>query len=147
MKKNLLLMIALLCAFIANAQTDDNNSLALQLVKKQQAAIGLSDEELNNVIVSNSYFNQTSGTQLVYLQQSYKGIPVYNQLHVLAFKNGQLVSKSGGRIKGIEKKTGNNNGIPMINAETAVISNGRRNWLHQGCRLFFRVKEWSFHHF
>jgi hypothetical protein len=121
MKKNLLLMIALLCAFIANAQTDDN-SLAMQLVKKQQAAIGLSDEELNNVIVSNSYFNQTSGTQLVYLQQSYKGIPVYNQLHVLAFKNGQLVSKSGGRIKGIEKKTGNNNGIPMINAETAVKS-------------------------
>lgn len=119
MKKNLLVVLSLLYSLFLNAQTGDND-IAMQLVTKHHTSIGLSAEDLKNVIVSNSYFNKISGTRLVYLQQTYKGLPVYNQLQVLAFKNDQLVSKSGGRISGIEKRVKGNQGIPQVSAEIAV---------------------------
>jgi beta-lactamase superfamily II metal-dependent hydrolase len=43
-------------------------------------------------------------------------------LQVLAFKGDQLVSKSGGRIASLEKKTENQNGMPKINASQALIT-------------------------
>lgn len=112
----------LLLGFLLNssfAQTDDN-SIALQLVKKNMTSIGLSEDDIKNSIVSNTYFNQTAGTRMVYLQQSYLDLPVYNQILVLAFKNDVLVSKAGGRISSIEKMTGN--GIPSVSAETALLT-------------------------
>ena len=122
MKKNLLLYLAILignCQIFA--QTDDN-AIALQLVRKNASQIGISNQELNNVIVSNTYYDNTSKTRLVYLQQSYLGLPVYNQLHVLAFRNDQLVSKAGSSISGIEKKTGFTQVMPKLTADMAVLA-------------------------
>jgi len=91
MKKILLLLLCSAFTFLLNAQTGDV-SLALQLVNKNSDAIGLSKEDINNAIVRDSYFDEVAGVQLVYLQQTYKGLPVFNQIHVLAFKNGVLAS-------------------------------------------------------
>jgi len=119
MKKILLfLMFSPLCTLLKAQEID--NGAALKLVSNNRAAIGLSDDDLQNVIVSNAYISYPSGIQMVYLQQSYKGLPVFNQLHVLAFRNGELVSKSGGRIKGIENKSGMKSPSPALSAETAV---------------------------
>lgn len=119
MKKILLFLLFLPLCTLLNAQEIDK-AAALKLVSNNSAAIGLSEDDLQNVIVSNAYISKPSGIQLVYLQQSYKGLPVFNQLHVLAFRNGQLVSKSGGRIKGIENKSGTTSPSPAITAEAAV---------------------------
>ncbi len=121
MKKILLVLITVFCVLVSNAQVD-NTGIALQLVNKNQAAIGLSDEEMKNIVVSDSYFDKTAGIQLVYLQQLYKGIPVFNELQVLAFKNDKLVSKSGSRIRGMEKRVNKNEGIPSISANNAVLA-------------------------
>ncbi len=118
MKKTLLLVITTLSALFIKAQ--DDKTIALQLVNKNAASIGLSNNDLANIIVSDSYFDKTAGIRLVYLQQSYKDLPVFNQLQVLAFKNDQLVSKSGGRIPSIEKKVKGNTGIPSVSPEAAV---------------------------
>ena len=50
----------------------------------------------------------------------YKSIPVYNQLHVLAFKNDKLVSVAGSRIAAIEQKISNDRSTPAITAIDAV---------------------------
>jgi hypothetical protein len=119
MKKNLFFLILILGSLSLSAQQDEN-LLAKQLVSKNKTLIGLSNYELNNLIISNTYFDNTSKLRMVYLQQSFKGLPVYNQLLVLAFKNETLVSNAGAFIQGIEKRTGGNAGIPSINALMAV---------------------------
>jgi hypothetical protein len=103
------------------AQKDDV-TLAMNLVKQSKEKIGLTDQDLKNIIVSNSYFDVTGKVQLVYLQQAYQDLPVYNQLQVLAFKGNQLVSQSGGRIPGIEKRTGGHMALPKINASQALVT-------------------------
>jgi len=120
--KKIFFCLCLFCSIIAKAQIDDNTIVAMNLVTKNQTAIGLSASDLSNVIVSNAYFDKTTNLMMVYLQQSHEDLPVYNQLLVLAFKNDVLVSNSGSRIKSIEKITKGNKGIPQISAEKAVMT-------------------------
>ena len=119
MKKNLLLIVALLFVHFLKAQTNDKLE-AMQLVTKNSAAIGLTNQGLANCIVSDSYFDKIAGTRMVYLQQTFKSIPVYNQLLVLAFKNDKLVSKAGSFIGSIDKKANAQNGVASVSPEAAV---------------------------
>jgi subtilisin-like proprotein convertase family protein len=124
MRKFLLLVITTLCAFIGMAQVSDvEKNAALQLVSSQRAALGLSADDLNNLIVSGTYIDKSAGgVRLVYLQQTYKGIPVYNQIQVVAFKNGVLKSNTPGRMQNIAKFAGSINPVPALTAESAVRS-------------------------
>ncbi len=119
MKKVLLLSFAAVLCFFANAQKIDPAS-AIKMVSTHAAAIGISNDEINNAFLSDAYHSSTSGINLVYLQQGYKGIPVYNSLRVLAFKNDQLVSSTGGFIAGIENIASPQSGQASINASRAV---------------------------
>ncbi len=121
MKKNLLLSFLLLSFVVLKAQVDDNR-IAKELVIKNSKSIGLSDQDLSNYIISNTYYDNVSKLRMVYLQQSYLNIPVYNQIQVLAFKDQALVSNSGGRISSIEKITRGNTGKPIIAADQAVMA-------------------------
>lgn len=127
MKKLLLLSILCFCSFLGNAQRIDAASVD-NLVRQNLKAIGLTNGDLLNVIVSDAYVNSMSGTQLVYLQQAYMGLPVYNQILQLAFKNNQLLSKSGMFISNIEKQATTKSPAPAvavkIAARTAIASKG-----------------------
>ena len=108
MKKQLLLFFALILGLSSFAQVSKNeNQLAMDLVKANAKSIGLTDTDINNVTVSSTYETVADHLRMVYLQQTYKGIPVFNQMHVLAFRNNKLVSVTGGRIDAIEKKVNN----------------------------------------
>lgn len=118
MKRIFLSLILWALAGFAQAQQKDNE-LAISLVRANSEALGMKPDDIANSIVSNTYFNEFAGTQMVYLQQSYLGLPVHNQLQVLAFKNGKLVSAAGERISGIPSKAGPS-AIPSITPEEAV---------------------------
>lgn len=121
MKKIFLLYLYLSFTFFLSAQ-DIGSSNAIQLVTKNIAAIGLGNEDIANMVVKDAYYNEISGTQLVYLQQTFKGLPVFNQIHVLAFKNSILVSESGGRISSIEKRSKWASAQPTMSSSNAVIT-------------------------
>jgi subtilisin-like proprotein convertase family protein len=109
--------------FNVNAQfSKPQDAEALQLVSANKAGLGLSADDLNNVIVSNTYLDNASGIRMVYLQQTYKGVPVYNQMLVLAFKNSQLVSNAGAFNHSMEKLANSKTGIPSLSPEAAVQS-------------------------
>lgn len=94
---------------------------ALFLVKQNSSFLNLSSDDIENSIVSDAYFDQTSNTQLIYLQQSYQGIPVYNAIQVIALKNDHAVSVEGKRIAKIEEKiTGSKEAAPVVSATQAV---------------------------
>jgi Fungalysin metallopeptidase (M36)/Ig-like domain CHU_C associated/Fungalysin/Thermolysin Propeptide Motif len=123
MKKSLLLLVTLFSAFLLKAQVNTFEKVeALKLVETNMQSIGLSASDMNNLIVASTYKNKFAGTTMVYLQQTYKGISVYNQLITLAFKNDKLVSNAGNFIANIEDVANVKTGIPNVNAERAVIS-------------------------
>lgn len=121
MRKLLLLFVAgfsLLTTVTAQLSESDRNA-ARQVVSKNSAAIGLTAEDLKNIVVSSTYVSP-EGIRMVYLYQSYKDIPVYNQMHVLAFKNEKLVSAAGGRIPLLEQKVNSITGTPSVALQDAV---------------------------
>ena len=121
MKKILLFFSVMLVFFsVAPAQEIEKN-VAVQLVEKNLAGIGLSTRDLADLRVSNAYHNRHAGTDLVYLQQQHKNVPILNQLLVLAFKNGQLVSKAGNFYRGFEKMSIPVSETPSVSAEMAAI--------------------------
>lgn len=103
MRKLLLLLTRTLVLFFMvtffneNANAQNLVADAQSLVNKNAAAIGLSADDLKNARISDTYIDKISGATLVYLQRTYKGIDVYNQLLVLAFKNGKPISALGNR--------------------------------------------------
>lgn len=120
MRKLLLLAIAFVSISNIHAQVSESDaSFARQLVTKNSTAIGLSNSDQQNVLISSTY-RTMDGLQMVYLQQSHLGIPVYNQLQVLAFKNEKIVSNTGGRIPNIQKSISVNNRIPSVSVVTAL---------------------------
>ena len=121
MKKfSLLFFFAVFSLGLSAQVTDADRELALQLVRDNSTAIGLAASDVDNSIVSGTYVVPGSDLRMVYLQQSYQGIPVYNRLHVLAFRNGKAVSVAGERIAAIEQKTGSGNSRPAVDAVQAV---------------------------
>ena len=86
----------------------------LSLVKKNIAGTGLSGQDLQNLRITNVYENKMAGTTMVYAQQTYKGIGVYNAIKVMAFKNEVLVSVSGVTIPKLGR------GLPTIDTKPSV---------------------------
>jgi hypothetical protein len=121
MRKILLLTALLVCAFISRAQSVDEKDKAIseQLIRANKDALRLSTDEVNNLIVQTAYQIPNTDIRMAYMQQSYKEIPVYNKLLVLAFKNGRLVSQSGDILHQIEDMAQKNSGIPTIDVSTA----------------------------
>ncbi|MFN8289735.1 MAG: M36 family metallopeptidase [Chitinophagaceae bacterium] len=108
-------------ALVAGAQVSDpERSLAVGLVEKNSAAIGLQQTDIDNSIVSSTYIIPGSDIRMVYLQQSYKGIPVYNKLHVLAFRKEKAVSVAGSRIDALASRVSGSDGTPGIDPVKAV---------------------------
>lgn len=116
---SILLVISCLAVKAQVSQADDQ--LARQLVSKNLSQIGISQQDLQESLVSSTYL-ASSGFRMVYLQQSYKGIPVYNKMHVLAFRGEQVVSVAGDRIPGLSKSVNIPSGESVITVEAAVVS-------------------------
>lgn len=113
----------LLCVFNIHAQTyNAQENAAISLVSASKAALGLSAEDLGNVMVSSTYQDNASGVTRVYLNQTYKAVPVYNQMLVLAFKGERLVSQAGAFNHSMEKLVNVTTAMPAVSAESAVQS-------------------------
>jgi len=132
--KNLRLKIAIVfslgllaMANIADAQQLTSES-AGRLVRTNASAIGLTKNDLDNFRISNAYIDKISGASLVYVQQTYKGVDVFNSIQTYAFKNGKLVTSSGKRIAGMENLANAKDGKATVAVADAV--NTAASYLH-----------------
>lgn len=85
---------------------------AMELIRKNASAIELSKTDLFDSRISDAYTDE-SGITIIYLQQTYKGIDVFNSIQTTAFQNDRLVSSSGKRITNIAQ---------MVNVKDATAS-------------------------
>ncbi len=96
MKKIILSFIcffAVLYSFSQDVEMDKNK--AFSIIQKGQLATGFSDTQLRDMQIAQAFSNTATGITYIYLQQTFKNIPVHNSIIVLAFKNGEMVSKAG----------------------------------------------------
>lgn len=90
------------------------------LLSKNAIRLNLSANDVENSIIVNAYQDNLSKLKLVYVQQAFNGIPVYNVIQVFAFKNDIALSQSGDRIYRIEDRISDQKSIPTISAKEAV---------------------------
>jgi hypothetical protein len=120
MKKIFLLALSVSCFSLLQAQQNNSVSAALQLIEKNKDATGLPADYLSNTLVSSTYNVQSTGMTMVYLQQIHEGIPVFNKMQVLAFKQGVLAHSAGHFIPDMKKAAAGYSAVPIVPATTAV---------------------------
>ncbi|MEO6133970.1 MAG: M36 family metallopeptidase [Ginsengibacter sp.] len=117
-------VFALLSFYFSFAQKIEVKE-ALDLVIKNSSFLNLSSADIKNSIITNAYIDKASNTKLIYVQQSFMDIPVYNSVQVIALKNDIAISGSGQRIFKLSEATTNAKGIPAISAKEAVSAAAR----------------------
>ncbi len=124
MRKILLfIFVSFFFTFSINAQVSENDrSATMQLLNTNKSAIGLSADDISNLEVSSSFLNPINGIRYVYLTQTYLGIPVFNQMQVLSFREGKLLSNFGSRLSQMEQRVNVKSASPSITAEAALIA-------------------------
>lgn len=76
----------------AMAQNVVDNGHLKQTIIKNAKALGFSSNDLQNYRIASSHYDETSNSTIAYLQQTVKGIDVYNAIASVAFRNDQLIS-------------------------------------------------------
>jgi len=66
---------------------------AAELLRKNLRLTGLTQADLSNATVTDAYRDKKTGDFIVYLQQGYLGIPVYNKIGVYIFRKDSLAEK------------------------------------------------------
>jgi len=100
--KTVTLFCILLFSVLKTMAQQADEKAAIELVRKNASIIGLSKTDLFDSRISDAYTDE-SGVTIIYLQQTYKGIDVFNSVQTAAFQKDQLVSLSGKRIINISQ--------------------------------------------
>lgn len=109
-----------ICLRLYAQEINFSKQQAMQLVAENAAYLHLTGADIKNVIVSDAWYDKSAKTAMVYLQQAYKGVPVWNVMKVLAFKDKKIVSASGSFISKIEARVNVSEGTPSITSQSAV---------------------------
>jgi extracellular elastinolytic metalloproteinase len=79
-------------------------TLAMNFLRSNVAALGLEAADLQGYAVTNVVYSQVTGATHIYLQQRYRGIPVYNaQLQVNVNRDGRIISVNNSFLPGIAR--------------------------------------------
>ena len=79
--------------YLTDAVLGEPKVLALEFIRNNVAALGLTPADLQEYVISDVVYSKITGATHIYLQQQYRGIPVYNaQLHVNVNRDGRIIS-------------------------------------------------------
>ncbi len=95
-------------------------TLAMNFVRNNVAALGLEAGDLQGYAVTDVVHSKVTGATHIYLQQRYRGIPVYNaQLHVNVNRDGRIISVNNSFLPGIARA------VELVVAAHAAAGGGR----------------------
>ncbi len=113
-------LLALLCTQFIQAQNLSDATRAKQLVLKNASAIGLTAADIENVRISDAYYDKTSSSTMVYLQQTYKGVDIYNAISTVSFRNDKIAANNFYHLNDALIVSKNANAVPSVTAVTAL---------------------------
>ncbi len=114
--------ISLLVFITASAVAQKNVDAAIvkQLIAKNASALGFSTVDVNNTRVASFYYDKQANVIMAYLQQTYKGVDIYNALTTVAFRDNKVASVTTSRITEVEKKIATDNPKPSVTPAVAL---------------------------
>ncbi|MGH8189330.1 MAG: hypothetical protein ACREUC_22425, partial [Steroidobacteraceae bacterium] len=90
--------------YLTTAARGSPRAIALEFVRNNVAALGLEPSDLQGYAVSDVVYSKVTGATHIYLQQQYRGIPVYNgQLHVNVNRDGRIISVNNAFMPGLAR--------------------------------------------
>jgi extracellular elastinolytic metalloproteinase len=109
-----LVAAAVVCLVVASGATSgstaDAKTIALDYIKAQKQALGLTGSDVNDVVVSDVVFSKHNGVTHVYLQQRHKGIEVDNGLiNVNVARDGSVISAGNRFVSNLAAAAGSQN--------------------------------------
>ena len=106
-------------SYLTPAAHGDHQALALAFVRDNVTALGLKPEDLDGYVISDVVHTNVTGATHIYLQQQYRGIPVYNaQLHVNVNRDGRIISVNNSFMPDIAQAVGSL--LPRMQLPAAV---------------------------
>jgi hypothetical protein len=117
MKKTLLIAFLLITQIFTFAQ-EIGSKQATAIITSKANDLGLSKEQASNFLVSSSFTDNE--ISYFYLQQTYKGIPIRNQIKVVAIKNDRVVNNAGEFASNTNTLSNNVSNKPSFSATAAV---------------------------
>ncbi|MCC6816355.1 MAG: M36 family metallopeptidase [Saprospiraceae bacterium] len=121
MRINLILLFIVSLYFTSplNAQSDAKLQKALSSFYETSPNSGLTESDLNELIISDRYKDSHNGVEHFYFQQSYKGIPIYNAISSVHIgSEGQIYNSPSRFIGSLDSKINTVN--PKIDALKAL---------------------------
>ncbi len=112
-KKGGWLFILFLFSMNCFAQKETN---LFMLLEREHDNIGITADQLLQTKISNSY-TSCDGLTVIYLQQIYQGLPIFNSIKVVAFKGSKLVSNFGNYINCVDDLIHQNSMIEILPEE------------------------------
>lgn len=112
--------VLLFTNFILATAQEISPSVAKEILTKNKSELQLSPQDIENSTITSSYQDKVSGLQFFYIQQTFKGIPIYNSLQIVAIKGDKVVSNTGSRVPDLDEKTNVSRIAPGISAKEAV---------------------------
>lgn len=128
MTKTLTLMCAV-CLFAAvkvQAQKKADETTIKKWVAGNATALGFSAADVNNTRIASFYYDKFASVTMAYLQQTYKGVDIYNALTTVAFKDGKAISVTSSRIADAENLITNQTAKPSV-APAEALRNAASN--------------------
>ncbi|HYK47316.1 MAG TPA: M36 family metallopeptidase, partial [Parafilimonas sp.] len=113
-------ILTLLLFLPAMTQNTVDPSHIKQLVSQHAAKLGIGFSDLQNYRVVSAYYDETTGLTMAYLQQTWKGVDVFNAIMSVAFKNENVGAFQSAWIADADSKTKNVAFKPKIAAGTAL---------------------------
>ncbi len=122
MKRNFIFLLLGSCLFAVNAiaQKSVDEGVLRQWISTNAVKLNLSANDIQNTRISNYYFDKNANAVIAYLQQTFKGVDVYNAITTVAFRDGKAISVASSRIPGFEKRVKNEIAVPIVSPEEAV---------------------------
>ena len=114
----LLAIVLLFSGFIANVQSQTLTAAKVKEMLQGTKANLFVPELKQQYVVSDAYHDKSSNINYIYLQQTYKGIKVYNAIVVIAIVDNKVAYSSGKFVKQIDKN--NTTTTPALSASDAV---------------------------
>ncbi|WP_055435996.1 T9SS-dependent M36 family metallopeptidase [Lacinutrix algicola] len=126
MKKNYIVCLiatVFLFAFqIGQAQSSlANNEFGSQIqnwLNQNKEKYDLTENDLSNLIVSNSFFSKKTKINHVYVNQAYQGIKIHNAISSVAVRDNNVFHYNNGLVQNVASKV--NAITPVINAQEAI---------------------------
>ncbi len=101
-----------------NLQSTEYGELIIDYLDGKRLDLGLVDKDLDQLVVSNTYYSENTDITQVYVSQTFEGIKIFNAISSIAIKDNKVFYHANRFISNISNKVNAN--VPSVSPVSAI---------------------------